>query len=328
MKVSNPFVAMHLLLVTETFSAAALKALASADKSEIRNNPTIKRLEAMFNTCKKLDALVDDSMLEFFPGTQRYAADGETFKEINMLEFAEVVAKGVDDRYCVFSAMQCIAQMLSYGYEIDYLDEQDLNYAIQNFDLEYIRKELGDAFPTTSHYNHVGMHYNFLSGLQKTINYVKRDEQLYIVRPGVAFNSMEEFEDARAHRYSDYARFSLQTLGEALAMICPIWIAATSGKHDYDFEDFMLDFPITDIVKLYMEDAREAYGDCETEHELLEMLRTYPAVFFDPEEEPTGRNDFEVINAEEQINGTLEDIKNDFPAIAHILYEDFYITCK
>lgn len=326
MKVPNTIVAMHLLLVTETFNAEALKNLASTEKSEIRANPTIKRLEAMFNACKKYDKLADDSMLEFFPGHQRCVTDGKNAQNINMLEIAEITANDLADTYCVHSITQCIAQMLSNGYGIDYLDEDELNYAIQDSDIEYIREQLSDAFPTIPYDDLVGIHCDFLNELQKTISCIKRAEHLYIVRPNAFFNSMEEFEDARAHRYSDYARFSLQALGEALAMVCPIWIAAKSGIYNYDFEDFLLDFPIADIVKLYIVDAREAYGDCASADDLLQMLENYTAVFYDPEEEPVRRGNLEGIDAEEQkLNGTIEDIKNDFPAIAKILYEDFYV---
>ena len=58
MNKSNPIVAMHLLLATETFDSTTLKALANMDQSELRNNLAIQRLEAMFNTCKKYDKAV------------------------------------------------------------------------------------------------------------------------------------------------------------------------------------------------------------------------------------------------------------------------------
>ena len=83
----------------------------------------------------------------------------------------------------------------------------------------------------------------------------------------------------------------------------------------------MLDFPIVDIIKLYIEEARETYGDCESEEALLEKLQTNPSIFYDPEEEPRC-GEFEP-GDKEDLSGTIRDIKNDFPDIARILFEDF-----
>ena len=317
MNKSNPIVAMHLLLATETFDSTTLKVLANMDQSELRNNLAIQRLEAMFNTCKKYDKLVNDSTLKYFPGHQTVAFKRKT-KQLNMLEFAEALTEDPCDKYCVVSTMQCIAQILRFRYEIDDLAEKALNDAIQkNFNIECIRSQLSNTFLTAS----FDKHYDFPNGLQKVINYVKRDEQAYVIRPNAVFNSMSEFDIARAYRYSDYARYSLHTLGEALAMTCPIWIAAVTGDRDYNFEDFMLDFPIVDIIKLYIEEARETYGDCESEEALLEKLQTNPSIFYDPEEEPRC-GEFEP-GDKEDLSGTIRDIKNDFPDIARILFEDF-----
>ncbi len=322
MKNSEILDAMHLLLRCNTFSPKRLKTLAAYDDYDPRT-PLMQSLKSMYDACVEDDKLVHSNMRPYFPGTQIYITgahdedDNPERLELNMLEFAHILSKEPNDPYCVQEMASSFGQMICIAYKLEGFDEEALSDSLFSADPYTIRELEDDLAEIQSSGEFADITYDFIRAFQDALNYVKRNEHREVIRQSpTPIRDDCEFKMERAKRSSDYARYSLQTLGEILAMLYPVFVIIFA-KRGYEFENFMNDLKLIEIIKMYIQDARETYGSFDSAKELLAKLEANPTVFYNPEDEPDPENTAES-------NAKLSDFQQDFPEIAQILYKDFY----
>lgn len=314
MKANEITTAMHLLLANNVFSTANLKELLD-NGAYNPDTKLMKQLKAMHDAYVKENKLVSDSMLSQFPGIQ-IVVKGEKSTEQNMLQFAKTLDKEPTDRYCVHDTAESLGQLICFAYGLKGYDEDAVDEAIIKSD-PVILRDLADDLRDIDWMDFIEDSFKFADAFIKELNYLKRNEHGETTDPGFIFRNSQELELGRATRAASYARYSLASLGQFLAILYPIMVVifAEEDVEDADFINFIYDLRLIELVEHYCCEARAHYGDPSSANVLNAMLEDNPEKFFDPDDEPE----------DDENHASLKDIKRYFPEIAKILYNEFYV---
>ena len=304
--------AMHLLLATNTFSPQNLKALVKYDDYDPRSN-FMKRLKAIYESCANNEKLIQNSLLEYFPEHTTVALKGLD-RDSDALALARYLTDdNINDVFAVHGMASSLGQMFCIGYDMYDVDSPEITIAICESDPYVLRELQEDLAEIQKEDKFCQKTINLIRGLQGTLNYIKREELDTIIRPNIFPRDDEELKSERALRFSDFARYSLHSLGECLAILYPIYVVIFADRAT-DFESFITDLKLIEIVNSYMNEAREVYGPIECSGMLCQYMTKHTAVFFNPDDEP--END--------ESHCCIGDIRGDFAQISEILFEQFY----
>jgi|GEM_PF-2284075 hypothetical protein len=317
MKTTETMDVMHLLIAENAFAPANLKTLfwqGQLDENTVLSQ-RLKAIHAKFIKSDK-DSLIDKkTLLPLFPGEHDTCTAKGKPKQLNAVDYARYLTKcGKAAPYGVQQVAEKLGHIITKSYNLeDQIKEDVLANAIQNSDL-YVLGEL-DTYLKRIHekQDFTKQTIQLIHCIEAELKYVKREVNGTVYRPNRLPQHEIERKKERAYRFSEYTRYSLQNLGEALAILTPVFIMAHADK-DIDFERFMDEFDIVGIIAGYVQEARQKYGMYDNSQAIWKTMMSNSEPFYDPQEEPKNAN----------IDCAIGAIRKDFPQIASILFDDFY----
>ena len=313
MKAKEILIAMHLLLANKTFSPENLKELLENDCYN-PGTPMIQQLKSMHDAYVNEGKLISDSMLSYFPSKQ-IVMRGDQQVTMDMLDFAAELEKSEHDDYCVHAVAENLGQLLCLAYNLQGYDEALLDDAIMQADPIELR-ELTDDLKKIQWQKFIDLSFKFADAFIKELNYIKRNERARVIDPGYIFRNAEEEKLGRVIRATSYTRFSLESLGQFLAILYPVMtiIMSEDVPEVADFMNFIYDLRLIELVEHYCCEAREQYGSPTSVNVLKIMMQDEPSQYFDPEDEPE----------DDESHNRLADFWDLIPEIAAGLYGEFY----
>ena len=317
MKKPEALEVMHLLLIEDAFAPANLKTLYWQEgfNEDMVLHQRLKALHTEFIKSDKKTLIKEESLLPLFPGKHCICGEKGKSNEVNSIEYAKYLTKlNKLAPYGVQPVTQKLGHMIAKSYNLKgQIKEDILSEAIQNSDL-YVLREFDTCLTRIlENGKFTEQTVQLIHEIETELKHIKRDVEGSIYRPGYRIKNDIDRKHERARRFSEYTRYSLRNLGEALAILMPIFIIAHAEKH-VDFDRFITELDIVGIITKYIEEARQKYGEYDDSKAIWKALLSNPEVFYDPQEEPENSNTCCAISA----------IRKDFPQIAPILYDSFY----